>query len=124
MWTRTFLPVGRSSAVGGGGRAVRARVHVRLSVGEVRGGGCGDSSKTRVSSCVVVTCGLRSEKNAALSIAAPAFAEGTGEALGVDDGRLLIPVLLIPVLVFVTYQGFAAEQDNEDFFDTYDQRRK
>ena len=61
---------------------------------------------------------------AALSIAAPAFAEGTGEALGVDDGRLLIPLLLIPVLVFVTYQGFAAEQDNEDFFDTYDQRRK
>lgn len=46
------------------------------------------------------------------------------QALGVDDGRLLIPVLLIPVLVFVTYQGFAAEQDNEDFFDTYDQRRK
>jgi len=61
---------------------------------------------------------------AALSIAAPAFAEGTGEAIGIDDGRLLIPLLLIPTIVFVVYQGFASDQDNEDFFDTYDQRRK
>merc|ERR1712216_945637 len=61
---------------------------------------------------------------AALSIAAPAFAEGTGEALGVYDGKLLIPIILIPTIIFVIYQGFASDQDNEDFFDTYDQRRK
>ena len=46
------------------------------------------------------------------------------QALGVDDGKLLIPLILIPTIIFVIYQGFAAEQDNEDFFDTYDQRRK
>merc|ERR1711966_226123 len=51
---------------------------------------------------------------AALSIAAPAFAEGTGEALG-DDGKLLIPLILIPTIIFIIYQGFAADQDNEDF---------
>ncbi|EKX47331.1 hypothetical protein GUITHDRAFT_152083 [Guillardia theta CCMP2712] len=56
--------------------------------------------------------------------AAPAFAEGTGEALGVDDGKLLIPIIVVPLFVFLLFQGFAANQDNEDFFDTYDQRRR
>jgi len=46
------------------------------------------------------------------------------QALGVDDGKLLIPLILIPTIIFVIYQGFASDQDNEDFFDTYDQRRK
>lgn len=57
-------------------------------------------------------------------IAAPAFAEGTGEAFGIDDGRLILPLVLIPVLIGVAYGGFSGTQDNEDFFDTYDQRRK
>jgi len=57
-------------------------------------------------------------------IVAPAFAEGTGEAIGIDDGRLIIPLVLIPVVIGVAYGGFAGGQDNEDFFDTYDQRRK
>ena len=46
------------------------------------------------------------------------------QALGIDDGKLLIPMLLIPTIIFVIYQGFASTQDNEDFFDTYDQRRR
>ena len=46
------------------------------------------------------------------------------QALGVDDGKLLIPLILIPTIIFILYQGFGAEQDNEDFFDTYDQRRR
>eukprot|EP00291_Cryptomonas_curvata_P023799 CAMPEP_0172156478 /NCGR_PEP_ID=MMETSP1050-20130122/3232_1 /TAXON_ID=233186 /ORGANISM="Cryptomonas curvata, Strain CCAP979/52" /LENGTH=117 /DNA_ID=CAMNT_0012825549 /DNA_START=40 /DNA_END=393 /DNA_ORIENTATION=+ len=58
------------------------------------------------------------------SIAAPAFAEGTGEALGLDDTRLIVPLILVPVIIGIIFQGFAAEQDNDDFFDTYDQRRK
>mmetsp|Transcript_46420 Transcript_46420/g.92861 ORF Transcript_46420/g.92861 Transcript_46420/m.92861 type:complete len:119 (+) Transcript_46420:39-395(+) len=61
---------------------------------------------------------------AAFSVAAPAFAEGTGEALGVDDGRLLVPIIIIPVFVALLFGNFASTQDNEDFFDTYDQRRK
>uniref|UniRef100_A0AAU8MIF8 PsbW n=1 Tax=Chroomonas placoidea TaxID=173977 RepID=A0AAU8MIF8_9CRYP len=59
-----------------------------------------------------------------IAIASPVFAEGTGEALGIDDTRLIVPVILIPVITFILYAGFASEQDNEDFFDTYDQRRK
>lgn len=46
------------------------------------------------------------------------------QILGVDDTRLIVPLLLIPVLVFISFAGFGAEQDNEDFFDSYDQRRK
>jgi hypothetical protein len=36
----------------------------------------------------------------------------------VETCRLLVPLILIPVITFIFYQGFAAEQDNEDFFDT------
>lgn len=46
------------------------------------------------------------------------------QALGVDDGKLLIPIIVVPLFVFLLFQGFAANQDNEDFFDTYDQRRR
>ena len=64
------------------------------------------------------------------SIAAPAFAEGTGEvltcavvcwksymlkyssfqALGLDDTRLVVPLILIPVIIGILFQGFASEQ--------------
>ena len=36
----------------------------------------------------------------------------------VETCRLLVPLILIPVITFIFYQGFAADQDNEDFFDT------
>lgn len=36
----------------------------------------------------------------------------------VETCRLLVPLILIPVITFILYQGFAADQDNEDFFDT------
>ena len=47
-----------------------------------------------------------------------------GQAFGIDDGRLILQLVLIPVLIGVAYGGFSGTQDNEDFFDTYDQRRK
>ena len=69
----------------------------------------------------------------------------SSQALGLDDTRLIVPIILIPVIIGIIFQGFAAEQvaetlsfvsvgvrqrltsfmqDNTDFFDTYDQRRK
>eukprot|EP00961_Rhodomonas_salina_P258569 3494302-Rhodomonas_salina.2 len=48
---------------------------------------------------------------AAFSVAAPAFAEGTGEALGVDDGRLLVPLVLIPVFIAILFSNFASTQN-------------
>jgi len=59
-----------------------------------------------------------------IAVASPVFAEGTGESLGVDDGRLIVPLVLIPVVIGLLWGGFASDQDNSDFFDTYDQRRK
>mmetsp|Transcript_39047 Transcript_39047/g.76324 ORF Transcript_39047/g.76324 Transcript_39047/m.76324 type:complete len:117 (+) Transcript_39047:45-395(+) len=61
---------------------------------------------------------------AAATLPSAVFAEGTGEVLGIDDTRLIVPILLIPVICFILFAGFSAEQDNTDFFDTYDQRRK
>jgi len=50
--------------------------------------------------------------------------EGTGKALGINDDSLLGPLLLVPLVagfLFNQWQGY--QDDDEDFFDTYDSRR-
>lgn len=54
----------------------------------------------------------------------PALAsEGTGEALGVDNALLVLPLVLIPTVFFALFIQFARQQDNSDFTGTYDERR-
>jgi len=55
--------------------------------------------------------------------ASPALAEGTGEALGVDNVLLLIPLVVVPIALFTLYLQFGSTQNNEDFFGGYDDRR-
>ncbi|KAK4525546.1 hypothetical protein GAYE_SCF13G3454 [Galdieria yellowstonensis] len=50
--------------------------------------------------------------------------EGTGEPLGVDDPRVLVVLTIIPILVFLLWLQFNGQQSNDDFLDTYDQRRR
>ncbi|EME30861.1 uncharacterized protein Gasu_18750 [Galdieria sulphuraria] len=50
--------------------------------------------------------------------------EGTGEPLGVDDPRVLVVLTIIPILVFLLWLQFNGQQSNDDFMDTYDQRRR
>merc|ERR1719183_339906 len=50
--------------------------------------------------------------------------EGTGKALGVNDDALFGVLLAIPVILgvlFAQWQGY--QDDDDDFFDTYDSRR-
>ena len=50
--------------------------------------------------------------------------EGTGKALGINDdslGVVLIVVILAIGFAFNQWQGY--QDDDEDFFDTYDSRR-
>eukprot|EP00186_Timspurckia_oligopyrenoides_P000950 CAMPEP_0182450050 /NCGR_PEP_ID=MMETSP1172-20130603/38599_1 /TAXON_ID=708627 /ORGANISM="Timspurckia oligopyrenoides, Strain CCMP3278" /LENGTH=105 /DNA_ID=CAMNT_0024647529 /DNA_START=41 /DNA_END=358 /DNA_ORIENTATION=+ len=54
---------------------------------------------------------------------APALAEGTGEALGIDSNLLFLPLILIPVAFFVLFAQFGSQQNNEDFFGEKDDRR-
>lgn len=61
---------------------------------------------------------------ATLTTVAPALAEGTGESLGIDNPLLYIPLILIPAAFFVLFLQFGGGQDNEDFFGTYDERRR
>jgi len=51
-------------------------------------------------------------------------AEGTGAAFGVEEPALFIPLVAVPVIFGILFIGFAKEQDNEEFFGDYDQRRK
>ena len=32
------------------------------------------------------------------------------QALGLDDTRLIVPIILVPVIIGIIFQGFAAEQ--------------
>jgi hypothetical protein len=51
--------------------------------------------------------------------------EGTGKALGINDdslGFVLITVVLIIGYLFTQWQGYQ-DDDEDDFFDTYDSRR-
>merc|ERR1719321_2413579 len=50
--------------------------------------------------------------------------EGTGKALGINDdslGFVLLAVVLIIGFAFAQWQGY--QDDDDDFFDTYDSRR-
>ncbi|KAL1499411.1 hypothetical protein AB1Y20_011616 [Prymnesium parvum] len=51
--------------------------------------------------------------------------EGTGKALGVNDDTLFGIIIAIPVIIgflFTQWQGY--QNDDDDFFDTYDSRRE
>ena len=63
---------------------------------------------------------------AALSLIGPmaAFAaEGTGRALGIDDGRLIWAAILPSFIIFPLYLQWSSQQDRDDFFDGYEKRR-
>jgi hypothetical protein len=50
--------------------------------------------------------------------------EGTGKALGINDdslGFILLAVILIIGFLFAQWQGY--QEDDDDFFDSYDSRR-
>ena len=50
--------------------------------------------------------------------------EGTGKALGINDdslGFVLVGIVLVIGFLFCQWQGY--QDDDEDFFDTYDSRR-
>merc|ERR1719310_2405500 len=50
--------------------------------------------------------------------------EGTGKVLGVNDTSLFGVLLLVPVIIGVLFNQWQDYQDDdEDFFDTYDSRR-
>merc|ERR1719359_396445 len=50
--------------------------------------------------------------------------EGTGKALGVNDTSLFGILIAIPVILGVLFNQWQDYQDDdEDFFDTYDSRR-
>merc|ERR1712199_11147 len=56
--------------------------------------------------------------------ALPAFAEGTGEALGISDSVILYHELGVVATVFILFAKWSGEQDDTDFFDSYDQRER
>merc|ERR1711871_1823859 len=56
--------------------------------------------------------------------ALPAFAEGTGEALGISDSVILYHELGVVATVFILFAKWSGEQDDTDFFDAYDQRER
>lgn len=63
---------------------------------------------------------------AAMSFLAPMAvmaAEGTGKAFGIDDGRLVWAALLPSFIIFPLYLQWSAQQEGEDFFDSYERRR-
>ena len=63
---------------------------------------------------------------AALPFVAPIAAmaaEGTGRALGLDDGRLIWAALAPSLLIFPLYLQWSGQQDRDDFFDGYEKRR-
>jgi len=100
----------------------RGAWHQRAATGHIRGVQLSDGG---IRAAVERATDRRTcELTSAVSVFPPPCARFHWQALGVDDGKLLIPLILIPTIIFVIYQGFAADQDNEDFFDTYDQRRK
>ena len=50
--------------------------------------------------------------------------EGTGKALGINDDSLGVVLLLVIGAVFFAFSQWQGYQDDdEDFFDTYDSRR-
>ena len=50
--------------------------------------------------------------------------EGTGIALGANEPSLLAIVVGIPVVIGVLFAGWQGyQEDDDDFFDTYDSRR-
>jgi len=51
--------------------------------------------------------------------------EGTGIALGANEPSLLVVLLIIPLILGVLFAGWQEYQDDdEDFFDSYDSRRE
>lgn len=60
----------------------------------------------------------------ALAVTAPALAEGTGEALGVDNGLLVLPLILVPGIFLFLFLQFDSSQDKDDFFGAFDDRRR
>lgn len=60
----------------------------------------------------------------ALTTAMPAFAsEGTGEALGIDNALLVVPLVLVPAVFFILFLQFDRQQDKSDFMGAFDDRR-
>merc|ERR1711998_58079 len=51
--------------------------------------------------------------------------EGTGKALGVNDDTLFGVLIAVPVIIGVLFSQWQGYQDDDaDFFDTYDSRRQ
>merc|ERR1711907_613455 len=55
--------------------------------------------------------------------ALPAFAEGTGEILGITDNVIFGHMIGIVFVTFLQFVKWSSQQEDEDFFDSYDQRR-
>ena len=50
--------------------------------------------------------------------------EGTGIALGANEESLLAILIAIPTIIGILYSGWQDyQEDDDDFFDTYDSRR-
>lgn len=59
----------------------------------------------------------------AVLAAAPALAEGTGEGLGIDNGLLYLPFILVPGVFLFLFLQFDRSQNKDDFFGNTDDRR-